>query len=73
MADISSLLYLKQTVPDQWLDLAHRISAMRHQLADKWPQHDTSVWLERLIDANPASGEAGSLFEAAFRYRRQFR
>jgi len=72
LADISSLLYLKQTVPGQWLDLARRISAMRHGLSDKWPLHDTSEWLDRLIDANPETGDQASLFDAAFQYRKQF-
>lgn len=72
LADISSLLYLKQNVPGLWLELARRISAMRHTLAGKWPEHDTSAWLERLISANPAPSENASLFDAAFRYRKQF-
>lgn len=73
LADISSLLYLKQTEPKQWLDLARRISSMRHELAHKWPLHDTSAWLDRFIEANPASGDGANLFEAAFQYRKQFR
>lgn len=73
LADISSLLYLKQTAPDEWQRLARRISAMRHGLAKKWPEHDTSAWLERLIDANPDIGKGANLFDAAFQYRRQFR
>ena len=73
LADISSLLYLKKAVPGQWQDLARRISTMRHELADKWPAHDTSAWLDRLIDANPDIGERANLFDAAFHYRRQFR
>jgi hypothetical protein len=73
LADISSLLYLKQTAPGQWHDLARRISAMRHDLAVKWPKHDTSVWLNRLIEANPDNVDGASLFDAAFRYRQQFR
>ena len=72
LADISSLLYLKQTVPGLWLELARRISAMRHTLAGKWPQHDTSVWLNRLISANPATPDNTSLFDTAFQYRKQF-
>jgi len=72
LADISSLLYLKQTVPDRWQDLGRRISAMRHELAHKWPQHDTSAWLDRLIEANPDIGDGASLFDAAFQYRKQF-
>jgi hypothetical protein len=73
LADISSLLYLKQAAPDRWLYLARRISAMRHELAYRWPQHDTSAWLDRLIDANPEIGNGANLFDAAFKYRRQFR
>lgn len=73
LADISSLLYLKQAVPGHWRYLARRISAMRHELADRWPQHDTSVWLDRLIDANPDIGMGANVFDAAFKYRKQFR
>lgn len=73
LADISSLLYLKQTVPGRWRYLARRISAMRHELASKWPQHDTSAWLDRLIDANPDIGTNANVFDAAFKYRKQFR
>ena len=73
LADISSLLYLKQTMPGSWLHLARRISAMRHELAHRWPQHDTSVWLDRLIEDNPDIGEGGGLFDAAFHYRKRFR
>lgn len=73
LADITSLLYLKQQEPDRWLPLARGISAMRHGLASKWPLHDTSVWLDRLIAADPATDAKVSLFDAAFRYRRLFR
>lgn len=73
LADISSLLYLKQTQPGRWLYLARRISAMRHELAHRWPQHDTSAWLDRMIDANPEVGGGASLFDEAFKYRKQFR
>lgn len=73
LADISSLLYLKQTAPGRWRYLARSISAMRHKLADRWPQHDTSAWLDRLIDANPDIGEGANLFDAAFKYRKKFR
>lgn len=72
LADISSLLYLKQTVPDQWLDLARRISTLRRNLAGKWPTHDTSLWIDRLIEVNPDVAEGASPFDAAFDYRRQF-
>ncbi len=72
LADISSLLYLKRTVPKQWLDLARRIRAMRRELADKWPRHDTTAWLDPLIAADPDSHDKRGLFEAAFQYRRQF-
>lgn len=73
LGDISSLLYLKQAMPGRWQGMARRISAMRHELAHKWPQHDTSAWLDRLIKANPDIGDGANLFDAAFQYRRQFR
>lgn len=73
LADISSVLYLKQAVPDRWRYLARRISAMRHELAQKWPQHDTSPWLNRLIDANPDIDPGANVFDAAFKYRKEFR
>jgi len=72
LADIASVLYLKQTMPGQWLELAKRISAMRHDLASKWPTHDTSVWLDRLIELNPNTADGANLFDAAFHYRMQF-
>ena len=72
LADISSVLYLKQTVPDQWLELARRICAMRRDLASKWPTHDTSVWLDQLIEANPDIDDRTNVFDAAFQYRKQF-
>ena len=73
LGDISSLLYLKQAMPDRWQGVARRISAMRHELAHKWPQHDTSAWLNRLIKENPDIGDGANLFDAAFQYRRLFR
>lgn len=73
LADISSVLYLRQVAPDRWRYLARRISTMRHGLAHKWPQHDTSPWLDRLIDANPDIDMDTSVFDAAFKYRKQFR
>jgi hypothetical protein len=73
LADISALLYLKQAVPGQWRTLARRISTLRHELAHKWPLNDTSAWLERLIEADPDTGDAATPFDAAFRYRQQFR
>ncbi len=72
LADISSVLYLKQTVPGQWLALATRISAMRRELGTKWPTHDTSDWLDRLIELNPDIDGRSSVFDAAFLYRKEF-
>lgn len=73
LADIASVLYLKKTVPDRWIHFADGIASMRANLARKWPQHDTSPWLHKLIGANPELGNHPSLFEAAFDFRRQFR
>jgi hypothetical protein len=73
LADISSLLYLKKTVPDQWLHFAKGIAAMRRDLAWKWPAHDTSPWLNQVIAANPQLPADEDMFETAFELRRQFR
>jgi len=71
LADIASVLYLKQAVPDDWQRYARGIAAMRHDLAVKWPAHDTSVWLYKLIAANAEKAPEQSIFEAAFQLRRE--
>lgn len=72
LADIASVLYLKNAVPDRWTHFAAGIASMRENLARKWPQHDTSAWLRNLIAADPdIAGE--SVFEAAFELRRRYR
>jgi hypothetical protein len=72
LADIASLLYLKQAEPNDWETYAKGIATMRHDLSWKWPAHDTSPWLNRLIAANPKQPAGQSLFETAFQLRRQF-
>lgn len=68
LADIASLLYLKQATPNHWLELAKSAAGMRRDLARKWPEHDTSSWLYKIIaagaDANAPLNQ--SLFETAF-------
>jgi hypothetical protein len=75
LADIASLLYLKQATPNHWLELAQGVAGMRRDLARKWPEHDTSPWLYKIIaagaDANAPLNR--SLFETAFQLRRQYR
>lgn len=73
LADIASVLYIKQIAPDQWMSFARGIIAMRHDLAAKWPSHDTSPWLERLVAGHDERVTEGSYFEAAFQLRRQLR
>lgn len=73
LADIASVLYLKKTVPDHWLEFAAGIADMREGLARKWPQHNTSAWVRQLMSASPDLAGHSSLFEAAFEFRRQFR
>ena len=73
LADITSVLYLKQAVPDRWAQFANGLAAMRHDLARKWPAHDTSAWLYPIIAADIDKAADQSLFEAAFRLRRQYR
>lgn len=75
LADIASLLYLKQAAPHRWRELATGVAGMRRDLARKWPEHDTSPWLYKIIAANADASALvnPSLFEAAFQLRRQYR
>jgi hypothetical protein len=75
LADIASLLYLKQAAPERWVQLAKSVAGMRHNLAHKWPEHDTSHWLYKIIaaDADANASVNQSLFETAFQLRRQYR
>ena len=72
LADIASVLYLKRAAPDQWVGFAQGIMAMRRDLAGKWPSHDTSPWLKKLIAAPDEPPAPQNLFDAAFQLRRQF-
>ncbi len=72
LADIASVLYFKQVVPDRWKEFANRLAAMRSGLAAKWPEHDTSPWLRKVIAAGAVKPANQSLFEAAFQLRREF-
>ena len=72
LADIVSVLYLKQAVPDRWQQFAGALAAMRSSQAGKWPEHNTSTWLNKVIAAGADKPEHLSLFEAAFQLRRQF-
>lgn len=73
LADIASVLYLKEVEPERWQRFAGDIAAMRRDTADKWPLHDTSAWLRKLIAANASRAPGQGLFEAAFQLRRELR
>ncbi len=73
LADIASVLYLKRAAPDQWQSFAEAIMAMRRTLAAKWPSHDTSPWLKKLLATRDDAPLQQSCFEAAFRLRRMLR
>lgn len=73
LADIASVLYLKQATPDHWLKLAAGVAGMRLELARKWPEHDTSPWLYRVIAADANLPRNQSLFETAFQLRWRYR
>jgi hypothetical protein len=73
LADIASVLYFQQAVPGQWVQFTQRLVAMRHGLAWKWPDHDTSAWLQRIIEANDSVAANQSLFDKAFELRRKYR
>jgi hypothetical protein len=57
------------------VELAKRVAEMRHKLARKWPTHDTSPWLYKIIaaDAGDIAVPSQSLFETALQLRRQYR
>jgi hypothetical protein len=73
LADIASVLHLQQVVPDRWTYFAASLAAMRRDLAGKWPEHDTSQWLDRVIAAAPAGPAQLNLFETALQLRSQYR
>ena len=73
LADIASVLYLKRAAPDQWQSFAQAILTMRHNLAAKWPSHDTSPWLKKLLATPEDPPLQQSCFEAAFHLRRLLR
>ena len=73
LADIASILYLQQAAPAQWNFYASRLAAMRHGLAAKWPEHDTSPWLAKIIAADVEASAGESLFETALRLRSRYR
>ena len=73
LADIASVLYLQQVAPDRWDYFANSLAAMRHGLAGKWPDHDTSPWLYKVIAADAGAVTRQGLFETALRLRSQFR
>lgn len=71
LADIASILYLKQAEPVRWRHFATGIADMRHDLAAQWPEHDTSPWLRKLIASNAVTAKGENIFDAAFRLRLQ--
>jgi hypothetical protein len=72
LADIASVLYFRQAAPERWREFANRLADMRSGLAGKWPEHDTSPWLRKIIAAGVDIPANQSLFEAAFQLRRQY-
>lgn len=72
LADIASVLYLQRAVPQRWTYFAEGIAALRRDLADRWPEHDTSGWLAKIIAADHDQAAGSNIFETAFRLRRQF-
>lgn len=72
LADIASILYFQQAVPDRWEELSNRLIDMRSNLARKWPEHDNSDLLRKIVAAKPAIPANQSLYEASFQLRQQF-
>lgn len=73
LADIASILYVKRVAPDRWQGFAQGIMEMRRSLAAKWPSHDTSPWLAKLLSGGEQPVPEVSCFEAAFHLRRALR
>jgi hypothetical protein len=73
LADIASVLYLRQAQPDRWNYFANGLASMRHDYASRWPEHDTSAWLRKVIAAGAETPANQDLFETAFQMRRQYR
>jgi hypothetical protein len=73
LADIASVLYFRHAVPERWTQFAQRLAAMRRDLAARWPAHDTSAWLQRIVADDVDAFAHPSLFENAFRLRRLYR
>jgi hypothetical protein len=73
LADIVSVLYFRQVVPERWQHFANTLAALRSDLAGKWPEHDTSPWLRKIIASGANKPPEQSLFETAFALRRQYR
>ncbi|MCY7386664.1 MAG: hypothetical protein LH481_01135, partial [Burkholderiales bacterium] len=71
LADIVSVLYFRQTVPERWEQFATKLAAMRSDQARRWPEHNTSAWLQKLIASGAERPAHLGLFEAAFQLRRQ--
>ena len=73
LADIASVLFLKQAVPAQWTYFAQSLAGMRSGLAGKWPAHDTSAWLYKMIATEPGQALSPNLFESALHLRSLYR
>lgn len=72
LADIVSVLYFRQVVPERWKEFAGALAAMRSRNSGKWPEHNTSVWVNKMIAADLSKPAHLTLFETAFQLRRQF-
>jgi hypothetical protein len=72
LADIASVLYFRQAVPGQWEYFATALATMRHDLAAKWPEHDTTPWLYKIIATDAGNVANQSLFETALQLRSQY-
>jgi hypothetical protein len=69
-ADIVSVLYLREAVPERWAQFANSLVALRSDLAQKWPEHDTSAFLRAVIAGGASRPPERSLFDTAFELRR---
>ncbi|MEO8383711.1 MAG: hypothetical protein ABI583_00605 [Betaproteobacteria bacterium] len=69
-ADIVSTLDFKEAVPGRWEQFANSLAALRTDLAQEWPEHNTSGFLQKIVASGASWPPERGLFATAFKRRR---
>lgn len=72
-ADIVAVLYIKSTLPGEWMRFATSLADMRDLRASGDSGHNTAPWLRRVIAANAEIGVNQTIYQAAFEMRKKYR